>query len=172
MTSVFSWQNCFPLPCFILHSKAKLACNSRYLLTFYFAFLSTMMKRTSFLDASSRSSMQIFTKLVNIFFAISDWGIDLDYYDVEWFALKMNWCHSVIFEIVHKYCILRRRIWQPTPVFFLGESQGLVPDGLWFHCAWWATVHGVAKSWTWLKWINIHCIFGLFCWLWGLLHFF
>ena len=22
--------------------------------------------------------------------------------------------------------------------------------------AWWATVHGVAKSWTWLKWLNTH----------------
>ena len=33
MTSVFSWQNCQPLPCFILYSKAKLACYSRYLLT-------------------------------------------------------------------------------------------------------------------------------------------
>ena len=30
MTSVFSWQNCYPLPCFILYSKAKLACYSRY----------------------------------------------------------------------------------------------------------------------------------------------
>ena len=22
--------------------------------------------------------------------------------------------------------------------------------------AWWATVHGVAKSWTWLKWLSTH----------------
>ena len=48
------------------------------------------MKRISFLDASSRSSMQIFTELVNSFFAISYWGIDLDYCDVEWFALEVN----------------------------------------------------------------------------------
>ena len=40
------------------------------------------------------------------FFGISDWGIDLDYCDVEWFALKMNQGDSVIFEIVSKYCIL------------------------------------------------------------------
>ena len=33
-----------------------------------------------------------------------------------------------------------RRAWQPTPVFSPGES--LVRGG------WWATVHGVAKSWT------------------------
>ena len=34
------------------------------------------------------------------------WGIDLDYCDIEWFALEMNKDHSVIFEIASKYCIL------------------------------------------------------------------
>ena len=33
-------------------------------------------------------------------------GIDLDYSDIEWFALEMNRDHSVVFEIVSKYCIL------------------------------------------------------------------
>ena len=33
------------------------------------------------------------------------WGIDLDYRDIEWFALEMNRDHSVIFEIASKYCI-------------------------------------------------------------------
>ena len=33
------------------------------------------------------------------------WGINLDYYDIEWFALEMNRDHSVSFEIVSKYCI-------------------------------------------------------------------
>ena len=32
-------------------------------------------------------------------------GIDLEYCDIEWFALEMNRDHSVIFEIVSKYCI-------------------------------------------------------------------
>ena len=36
-----------------------------------------------------------------------------------------------------------RRKWQPTPVFLLGN---LVDGG-----AWWATVHGVTKSWTQLS---------------------
>ena len=31
--------------------------------------------------------------------------IDLDYDDLEWFALEMDWDHSVIFEIASKYCI-------------------------------------------------------------------
>ena len=32
-------------------------------------------------------------------------GIDLDYHGIEWFALEMNRDHSVVFEIVSKYCI-------------------------------------------------------------------
>ena len=31
--------------------------------------------------------------------------IDLDYCDIEWFALEMNRDHSVVFEIASKYCI-------------------------------------------------------------------
>ena len=32
-------------------------------------------------------------------------GIDLDYRNIEWFALETNRDHSVIFEIASKYCI-------------------------------------------------------------------
>ena len=39
------------------------------------------------------------------FFSITGWGIDLDYCDIEWFALEMNRDHSVIFETASKYCI-------------------------------------------------------------------
>ena len=39
-------------------------------------------------------------------FSITDWGIGLDYRDIEWFALGMNRDHSVIFEIASKYCML------------------------------------------------------------------
>ena len=38
------------------------------------------------------------------FFSITGQGIDLSYYDNEWFALEMNRDHCVIFEIVSKYC--------------------------------------------------------------------
>ena len=34
------------------------------------------------------------------------WGIDLDYCDIEWYALETNRDHSVVFEIASKYCIL------------------------------------------------------------------
>ena len=39
------------------------------------------------------------------FFSISGWGTDLDYYEVEWFALEMNQVHSVVFDIIPKDCI-------------------------------------------------------------------
>ena len=32
--------------------------------------------------------------------------IDLDYCDIEWFALEKNRNHSVVFETASKYCIL------------------------------------------------------------------
>ena len=32
-------------------------------------------------------------------------GIDLDYHDIEWFALETNRDHSIVFEIASKYCI-------------------------------------------------------------------
>ena len=61
------------------------------------------MKRTSFLGVSSKRSC---IKPFNFsFFSITGWGIDLDYCDIEWFALEMNRDHSVFFEIVSKYCI-------------------------------------------------------------------
>ena len=33
------------------------------------------------------------------------WGLDLDYHDIEWFALEMNIDHSVVSETASKYCI-------------------------------------------------------------------
>ena len=37
------------------------------------------------------------------FFNITGWGIDLDYCDIEWFALETNRVHCVVFEIASKY---------------------------------------------------------------------
>ena len=38
-------------------------------------------------------------------FRVTGWGIDLNYHDIEWFALETNRDHSVVFETVPKYCI-------------------------------------------------------------------
>ena len=39
------------------------------------------------------------------FFSVTGWSIDLDYHDIEWFALEMNRDHSVVLAIASKYCI-------------------------------------------------------------------
>ena len=49
----------------------------------------------------------LFIELFNFtFFRLTGWGIDLNYWETEWFALEMDRDHSVIFEIASKYCIL------------------------------------------------------------------
>ena len=48
----------------------------------------------------------MFIKPLNFsFFSITGLGIDLDYCDIEWFALGTNRDHSVVFEIASKHCI-------------------------------------------------------------------
>ena len=39
------------------------------------------------------------------FFGLGGWDIDLDYCDVEWFALKTNQDNSTVFVLARKYCI-------------------------------------------------------------------
>ena len=39
------------------------------------------------------------------FLSISGWGIDLNYCEIEWFALEMSKNCSVIFECAPNYCI-------------------------------------------------------------------
>ena len=49
---------------------------------------------------------KVFIELFNFsFFSVAGRGIDLDYCDIEWFALEMNRDHSVVFEIASKNCI-------------------------------------------------------------------
>ena len=48
----------------------------------------------------------VFIELFNFsFFSITGCGIDLDYRDIEWFALETYRDHFVILEIAFKYCI-------------------------------------------------------------------
>ena len=55
------------------------------------------MKRTSFFGVSSRRSCRS---------SFTGWGVDLDYCNIEWFALETKRDNSVVFEIASKYCIL------------------------------------------------------------------
>ena len=57
-------------------------------------------------------------------FGIIGWGIDLDYCDIEWFALETNRNHSVVFEIAPKYCILDSFVDHDG---YLISSKGFLP---------------------------------------------
>ena len=64
------------------------------------------MKRMSFFGVNSSRYCRFHRTGQISFFSIRGQGIDLDYCDIEWFALEMNQDHSFIFEIAPKYCIL------------------------------------------------------------------
>ena len=67
--------------------------------------------------------MQVLTELFNFsFFGISDWGTDLDYCDIEWFALEMNRDHSVVFNIAPTYCSWGSSVDYEATLFLLRDS--------------------------------------------------
>ena len=66
-----------------------------------FTFQSPKMKRTYIEGLVGLSKPFNFS-----FFIMTGWSIDLDYSDIECFALETNRDHSVIFEIAPKYWIL------------------------------------------------------------------
>ena len=41
------------------------------------------------------------------FFSITGWVIDLDYWEIEWFALEMNRDHSVVVEVASRHCTVK-----------------------------------------------------------------
>ena len=106
MTSAFSWQNSYqPLPFFILYSKAKFAHYFRYLLISYFCIVVPYDEKDIFFCGVLEGLYVIIEPFSFSFFSITDWDIDLDYCNIEWFALETNRYHSVVFEIASTYCI-------------------------------------------------------------------
>ena len=57
-------------------------------------------------------------------FSVTGWGIDLDYCDIEWFALETNRDHSDVFEIASKYCISDSFVYH---VGYSISSKGFLP---------------------------------------------
>ena len=106
ITNVFSWQNSVSL-------CAGSFCTPRPNLPvipdiFWLpicAFQSPMMKKVSFLVLVQESLVGLHRTVNFSFFGVSGWGIDLDYCDVECFAFKTNWDHSVVFKVAPKYYI-------------------------------------------------------------------
>ena len=63
------------------------------------------MKRTSFLGVSSKRSCRSSKKRSTSASSALLVGAQVDYCDIEWFALETNRDHSAVFEIASKYCI-------------------------------------------------------------------
>ena len=87
------------------------------------------------------------------FFSISGWDIDLDYCEVEWFVLEMNWDHSVIFEIASKYCI------SDSFVYYDGysiSSKGFLPTVVDIMFIWVKFTHfqSILVSWFLICWCS------------------
>ena len=106
MTSVFSWQKSISLcPASFCTPRPKLTAIPGISWLPTFALQSPIMKRTSFLGViSKRSCRSSYYHSTSASLALLI-GAVLDYHDIEWFALETNRDHSLIFEIVSKYCI-------------------------------------------------------------------
>ena len=92
----------------LLHSvsKAKFACYSRCFLTSYFCISVPYNEKDIFFWVLVLKGLVGLHRTVQLQLLQHYWlGIDLDYCDIEWFALEMNRDHSVVFEIASKYCI-------------------------------------------------------------------
>ena len=57
-----------------------------------------MMKKTSFFGVLE-GLVDLHRTVQLSLFGISGWGVDLDFCDIQWFALEMNRDDSVVFEI-------------------------------------------------------------------------
>ena len=87
MTSVFSWQNTVSL-CPASFCTHKFACYSTYFLTFYFFISVPYSEKDIFLGCQFQKVLQVFIEPFTFsFFSIIGWDVDLDYCDIEWFAL-------------------------------------------------------------------------------------
>ena len=84
MTSVFSWENYQAFPCFILYSKAKFACYSRYLLTSYFCILFPYIEKDIFWGFQSQKVLQVFMELFKFIIqptrCLCSWGFSRQEY--------------------------------------------------------------------------------------------
>ena len=63
------------------------------------------MKRTSFWVVGLKGLVDLIEMFNFSFFSVTGLAVDLDYCEIEWFALETNRDHSVVFEIASKYCI-------------------------------------------------------------------
>ena len=80
---------CQPFPCFILYSKAKFACYSRYLQISCFCIPAPYNEKDIFFGCQFQTVLQVFIEPFS-FFSFTGWGTGLDYYDIEWLSWKQT----------------------------------------------------------------------------------
>ena len=106
MTGAFSWQSSISLcPASFCTPRPNLPVTPGISWLPTFAFQSPIMKRTSFWVLVLKDLVGLHRTFNFSFFSVTGWDIDLDYLDIEWFALETSRNHSVVFEIASKYCI-------------------------------------------------------------------
>ena len=91
----------------LLHSafQGQFACYSRCFLTSFFCIPLPYNKKDTVFGVLVLQGLVGLHKTIQLQFLQCYWlVIDLDNCDIEWFALEMNWDHSV-FEVASKYCI-------------------------------------------------------------------
>ena len=113
----------YPLPYYILYSKAKFACYSRCFLTSDFCIPVPYNEKDIFFWVLVLKGLVGLHRTVQLQLLQRYWlGIGLDYHDIEWFALETNRDHSVIFEIASKYCISDSLLTMMATAFLLRDS--------------------------------------------------
>ena len=111
------------LDCFILYSKAKLACYSRYFLTSYFCIPILHDEKDIFFGVSSRKSRRSSLNHSNSVYSALLVGIEWDYCDIEWFAWK--WIEIILLSLRLHPCTTFQ-----TLVYYEGyslSSKGFLP---------------------------------------------
>ena len=99
MTSVFSWQNSVSLcPASFCTSRPNLPVILG--ISSYFCIPVPYNEKRSFGGVSSRRSCRSSQNRSTSASLAFGWGTDLDYCNIEWFALETNRDHSVVFEIL------------------------------------------------------------------------
>ena len=53
--------------------------------------------------------------------SVTVWGIDLDYCDIEWFALETNRDHAVVFEILNPSTAFQTHVFYEGTPFLLRD---------------------------------------------------
>ena len=106
MTSAFSWQNSVSLcSASFCTQRPIVSVIPGIFLTSYFCIPFPSDEKDMFFLVLVLGLVSLHRTIQLQILSISGWSIDLDYYNIEWFALEMNSDHPFVFEVAPKDCI-------------------------------------------------------------------